>query len=179
MLFVRLSPSRSPLVLGVALAAGALLVSATGLFAGGPGYGIPSGSFPWTQAGHQGYNETNLPTETPPTEATHPAPEHYSVEITPLSVKHTHDDPNVAIITANLPDHARLWFDGVLTTQTGTVRYFETPPLTPGKNYIYTARVKWFEKGKWVEQTTKIPVHAGDVQTVYLVRKNKNEAEKK
>ena len=48
------------------------------------------------------------------------------------------------------------------------MRYFSSPPLIPGKKYAYTARVVWFEDGKWVTQTQKVPVWAGRTTCVYL-----------
>ena len=53
-----------------------------------------------------------------------------------------YSDPNVATLTVLLPNgDAKVWFDDVLTSQTGMERVFLTPPLqNPG---IYTVKARW------------------------------------
>jgi uncharacterized protein (TIGR03000 family) len=60
-----------------------------------------------------------------------------------------------------VPD-AQVWFDGTATTQTGIVRTFTTPSLTPGIRYSYQVRAKWTADGKEVEQTRSVKVEAGE-----------------
>jgi uncharacterized protein (TIGR03000 family) len=56
---------------------------------------------------------------------------------------------------------AEVFFDDSKTSQTGMVRYFESPPLEPGAAYEYTIRARWIADGKPVTQTRKITVFAG------------------
>jgi uncharacterized protein (TIGR03000 family) len=67
----------------------------------------------------------------------------------------------VAHITARVPANAELWFDGSKTTTTGSVREFQSPPLTPGSRYVYEVRARWKENGHEVTQTQKVEVTAG------------------
>ena len=62
-----------------------------------------------------------------------------------------------------------LWVEGQRTSATGLVRDFESPPLTPGKKYLYTVRTAWYENGKWVGQSVEVPVRSEAV-AVYLER---------
>jgi uncharacterized protein (TIGR03000 family) len=58
------------------------------------------------------------------------------------------------------PD-AQVWFEGTPTQQKGTVREFESPPLTPGQNYTYHIRARWTENGQVRDQTRNVVVQAG------------------
>src|SRR6516162_342210 len=42
-----------------------------------------------------------------------------------------------ATLVVRLPADARLEIDGTATRQTGSVRRFQSPPLEPGKKYVY------------------------------------------
>jgi uncharacterized protein (TIGR03000 family) len=66
-----------------------------------------------------------------------------------------------AHITADVPAGAQLWFEGTLTSSTGSVRQFESPPLTPGSQYTYTVRARWSENGHEMTQTQQAQVTAG------------------
>src|SRR5262245_60323463 len=49
---------------------------------------------------------------------------------------------NVATIVVRVPADAKLYFDGVLTEQTGTERTFVTPPLRAGQEFRYELKVE-------------------------------------
>jgi uncharacterized protein (TIGR03000 family) len=66
-----------------------------------------------------------------------------------------------AHVTVNVPADARLWFDGTATTSIGPIRYFNSPPLTPGSRYSYRVRARWNENGQEVTQTQQVAVTAG------------------
>jgi uncharacterized protein (TIGR03000 family) len=68
---------------------------------------------------------------------------------------------NTAHLTVNVPANARVWFSGVLTTSTGPVREFQSPPLTAGHRYDYEVRARWNENGHEVTQTQHVPVTPG------------------
>jgi uncharacterized protein (TIGR03000 family) len=66
-----------------------------------------------------------------------------------------------AQVTVTVPADARLWFNGTQMTETGTVRDFQSPPLTPGERYTYNVRATWNVNGQEVTQTKRIEVRAG------------------
>ncbi len=65
-------------------------------------------------------------------------------------------------ISLHVPTDAQVWFEGKATTQTGTVRQYHSPELTPGKKYHYEVRVRWMKDGKPVEEKRRIEVEAKD-----------------
>ena len=68
---------------------------------------------------------------------------------------------NSASVTVNVPAGARVWFDDKVTTSTGPVRQFDSPPLQPGSRYSYDIRARWRENGHDVIQTQRVKVTAG------------------
>ena len=66
-----------------------------------------------------------------------------------------------ADVTVNVPVNAELWIDGSKTTSTGTVREFQSPPLTSGSRYSYDLRARWNENGHEVTQTQQVEITAG------------------
>jgi uncharacterized protein (TIGR03000 family) len=71
-------------------------------------------------------------------------------------------DVDTATIRMQVPEGARIWFNGKATSQTGAVRAFETASLAPGRDYVYHVRVRWGENGETVERNRDVTVHAGD-----------------
>jgi uncharacterized protein (TIGR03000 family) len=65
-------------------------------------------------------------------------------------------------IHLQVPNNARVWFDGEKTVQTDSSRDFITPPLPTGIDYSYAVRVEWTENGRKVESTRHILIRAGD-----------------
>jgi uncharacterized protein (TIGR03000 family) len=61
-----------------------------------------------------------------------------------------------------VPAEAQLWLDGTATTMQGQVREMISPPLPPGKSYVYTVRVRWQRYGQVIDQKREITVKAGD-----------------
>lgn len=180
MFIPRMLLSRPRFFWGFALAA-LLLPVAWPAQASGPPYGIPSGVMPWEYSKYQGYKEAPHAAQPPaamPPQATQ-APVKYTIHTTQLPVKHEHEDPNVAIVMAHLPETAQLWFNDMPTKQKGMVRYFESPSLTPGKTYYYTAHIQWFEDGRWVDQMHKFPIHAGEVHCLDLISNTSEDVDKK
>lgn len=66
-----------------------------------------------------------------------------------------------AVIHVRVPPNAQVWFSGEKTTTTGTVREFQSPPLTPGAKYAYDIRARWMQDGRVMEQTQTVTVWAG------------------
>jgi uncharacterized protein (TIGR03000 family) len=74
-----------------------------------------------------------------------------------------------AIIDVRLPAEAAILFDGRQTSATGPERRFLSPPLTPGKEYVYEVSVRWHEGGREVTRTRSLPVRAGERLNVTFV----------
>jgi uncharacterized protein (TIGR03000 family) len=133
-------------------------------------YGVPGHQLPWNRTGYQGYAETARPT--PPPTIVSAAPERYTIVVNLLPQKPQGVNPNIVVLMAHLPEHAQVWFNNQPTKAQGKVRYFESPPLTPGKLYFYTVRVVWHENGKWVHQVERVPVQAGEMRCIYMTQAN-------
>jgi uncharacterized protein (TIGR03000 family) len=84
-------------------------------------------------------------------------------------------DENATMIAVRVPADAEIWFDGKKTSQTGPVRYFETPPLEPGREYSYEIRARWNENGRQVERTRHVTVHPGDRLALNFVHRQNRE----
>lgn len=129
-------------------------------------YGAPASLLPWNHPEFQGYHETARPPELPSVVSA--APERYTITLHLVPHKPKGVDPNIAVLMAQVPENALIWFNDKPTTSRGKIRYFETPPLSPGKRYRYTVRMVWHENGKWVHKTENVPIQAGDMRCVYL-----------
>jgi uncharacterized protein (TIGR03000 family) len=66
-----------------------------------------------------------------------------------------------AQITVSVPADAEVWFEGSKTVSTGSVREYQSTPLTPGMRYVYEIRARWNESGHEVTQTQTVEVSAG------------------
>jgi uncharacterized protein (TIGR03000 family) len=75
-----------------------------------------------------------------------------------------------ASVRVRLPASARLYFEGVPTSQTGTSREFVTPPLISGQNYRYILKAVWEEDGQPVVQERQVYIKAGDQLDVAFLR---------
>ncbi len=71
-----------------------------------------------------------------------------------------------AKIKVFLPAGAVLHVDGSLTQATGEIRNFVSPPLVPGKRFLYTLRATWKEGGKEIERERVVRVESGQESTV-------------
>lgn len=130
----------------------------------GRSYGVSAATLPWNQTGFQGFDETAETTQ----QVSVSAPEKYALMATALSQRLTEGRPGAALLIIHLPEHAQLWIEGNRTLLGDKTSYFQSPPLTAGKQYSYTVRVAWPEDSRWVSQTLKVPIEAGLIQTLYL-----------
>ncbi len=156
----------------ILMLAGIAVLLAVGSVSAGEGwetqpYGVPTRLLPWGQPGYRGYYETNRPTQPPPSIIT-AASQKYTITITLLPYKPQGVDPNIGVLMAHLPEEAQIWFNDHQTKSRGMERYFESPPLKPGKEYFYTARIVWHENGRWVSRSERVPVGAGQMHCIYL-----------
>jgi uncharacterized protein (TIGR03000 family) len=75
-----------------------------------------------------------------------------------------------ATIQVDLPEDARLTFDGESTVSTGPYRVFVSPPLTRGREYSYTLRAERMRGGEATFLSKTITVRAGEETRVDLQR---------
>ncbi len=73
---------------------------------------------------------------------------------------------NTAHITVRAPADADVRFGQGKTQQSGAVREFASPPLSPGKDYTYEIKARWTVGGKEVVQTRQVDVGAGTYKVV-------------
>jgi uncharacterized protein (TIGR03000 family) len=74
--------------------------------------------------------------------------------------------PAPAKLKVFVPVSAVLRVDGAQTQATGEIRNFVSPPLPPGKKFVYTLRATWKEAGKEIERERTIRVEAGQESTI-------------
>jgi uncharacterized protein (TIGR03000 family) len=60
-----------------------------------------------------------------------------------------------------VPQNAEVWFDNHKTQQTGTDRFFVSPPIEPNYKYHYDIKARWMDNGRAVERDKKVTVQAG------------------
>jgi uncharacterized protein (TIGR03000 family) len=73
-----------------------------------------------------------------------------------------------ATIRVDLPEDARLTFDGESTVSTGSQRVFVSPPLNRGRDFSYTLRSELRRGDKTTSVSKKITVRAGQETRVDL-----------
>jgi uncharacterized protein (TIGR03000 family) len=65
-------------------------------------------------------------------------------------------------LDVRVPASAEVMIETAKTTQTGPRRSFVSPPITPGRNYVYEIKAKWLENGQEVVRTRNVDVRAGE-----------------
>jgi uncharacterized protein (TIGR03000 family) len=74
---------------------------------------------------------------------------------------------NTATIRVSVPTEASVWIEGDETRQKGTERLYETPPVTPGKEYFYDITARWRDnEGKEVTRKERVTVRANQTASV-------------
>jgi uncharacterized protein (TIGR03000 family) len=90
-----------------------------------------------------------------------PTPTYYDVP-TPTYVQATPVAAATAAIRVILPDpQAIVWFDGGVTSSTGTERLYHTPALAYGGTYTYRIRASWTQAGRQITQERVVSVTPG------------------
>jgi uncharacterized protein (TIGR03000 family) len=123
-----------------------------------PNYGAPSSGLSYNPGPvfpSPGPGYYNLPAEeraTPPAEP----------ESNPYLTSAAAEEEQAAHLDVRLPAGAEIWFNNTKMPQTGKLRHFTSPPLTPGDDYYYEVRVRWHEGNRTVTRTRNVAVHAGD-----------------
>jgi len=67
----------------------------------------------------------------------------------------------VARFVVRVPAEATVWIENKPTALTGAERAFVSPPLIPGKTYLYDIRARWQENGRDIEQKQTISLQVG------------------
>src|SRR5713101_2608979 len=75
-------------------------------------------------------------------------------------------EPLPARVIVRLPAEARLFIDGVLSSQRGPMRTVVTPALTPGFKYYYTLRAETMRDDGPVRRSKKVYFRAGETRTI-------------
>jgi uncharacterized protein (TIGR03000 family) len=77
---------------------------------------------------------------------------------------------NRAQLRMIVPANAVIWVEDTRTTLTGTTRTFVSPPLTPGRSYVYTIRVRGTSGGNTIDEERKVRVRANAWRTIDFTR---------
>jgi len=105
------------------------------------------------------------PPSNPPTGPSAPAtnPGAANATVTPVVPQ----KPAPAILIVEVPPQATLWIEDQRMSQTGPVRSFQSPPLEPGKTYLYKIRLSWpGPNGQPITTEHEITVQAGQTQRI-------------
>lgn len=126
-----------------------------GNYPGGPGFipgygyypGSGPGTYPWMDGPETPFDRRKL---APPEDLikARPADENLATS-------------SSALIEVRLPADAQLWFENTSTGQTGAYRRFQTPPLSPGRELVYTVQVRWIVNGAELSRIEEVHVAAG------------------
>lgn len=126
---------------------------------GSPGWGFSIGlscAFGDPYGWDRGYYEEMPLTPVPPVAPPVPEPERLP-----------QPDPTVARIAFYAPgSNAEVWINGYQTVSRGQQREFESPPLEPGKMYVYRLTVVWEEAGQLYQDVREVDVQAGNTTEV-------------
>ena len=104
--------------------------------------------------------------------AASPRPKHVSVHVRPTvdgggGISGAPAAGGCLTLAVKVPHPAaEVRVDGRPTTQTGTDRTFDSPPLEAGQSYAYTVTARWVEKGQVVEVSKQVTGAAGEVVRV-------------
>lgn len=138
-------------------------------YSGAPYYGYGMfGGYGWGMYGGYGYGPANVaPNVTGMPSQPEAAPdEAYLRRYSPrkaAAIVPAPRNPNAAAIDVRVPPGSQLSFQGRQTQQIGNIRFFESPPLEPGRTYAYKIKAAWKDAtGEKVERTRTVQVHAGD-----------------
>ena len=81
---------------------------------------------------------------------------------TPTAVT-TVDEAQPVTMTVDVPKaDAKVFLNGQATSSSGMERVFQSPPVNPGMDYVYSVTAQWTEDGKMVEQKRDVQVKAGE-----------------
>jgi uncharacterized protein (TIGR03000 family) len=79
---------------------------------------------------------------------------------------------NVIYIDIRVPADAEVWIEGQRMSQKGAVRYFESPPVNPGVEYVYHIRAY----GQDVDEVRDATVHPGSKVAIDFTKRARETA---
>jgi len=123
------------------------------------GYSYPTYSYPYYDYGYSSpyYGTTAV---VPNTQYSYGYPTDVSPNFTTVTT-------TTAQVVVRVPDpSAQVWIGNYPSSQTGTVRTFESPPLDPGQTYSYDIRAQWNGGGQPINLVRHIDVRAGATAVV-------------
>jgi uncharacterized protein (TIGR03000 family) len=86
--------------------------------------------------------------------------------LNPPALGEQRSNPNQVMFVVTLPADARLLADGTLIPGGGAVRTFVSPPLEPGKKYVYDLSIEVDRGGKVLRDSQSITFEAGKTANV-------------
>jgi len=138
----------------------------------GFGFGVPVGHRGFVSFGYRG-GYWGHPYYYAPAPVTYVYPAPTTVVVTPpppaavVATPAATTTGQTARITVLLADpNAELLIQGQRMNLAGRTRTFNSQVLDPGKNYSYTITSRSNVGGRLVDETRKVPVHAGEMVTV-------------
>jgi uncharacterized protein (TIGR03000 family) len=132
-----------------------------GYYGGYYNYGYPYSSYDYSYSpNYYGFDNSYVPDYS----GDYNAPSYYSPDVQPSA------PDNRAHLRVRVPADAQLWFEDHATSQTGSVRTFTSPELTPGHTYTYDLRARWRQGGQDVTQTRQVVVQPGQRVSVDFLR---------
>jgi uncharacterized protein (TIGR03000 family) len=138
-----------------------------GIYIGGPYWSYPYGYYgPGYRLYAPGYYAPTSFVPSAPAFRAAPAEEAPTPRVAEPGHANEHSPDTTVHVTVRVPMDAEVWFDGQQTRQTGALRQFVSPPLTPGQDYTYEVRARWTEGGKEVVQARRIDVSAASRRIV-------------
>jgi uncharacterized protein (TIGR03000 family) len=76
---------------------------------------------------------------------------------------------NTAKLSLQVPVNAEVYLNDKKTEETGTLRVYESPQLTGGKQYKFDVRIVWTENGKQVEEKRQLTMSANESRTLIFL----------
>jgi uncharacterized protein (TIGR03000 family) len=76
---------------------------------------------------------------------------------------------NTAKLSLQVPPDAEVYLNDKKTEETGTLRVYESPQLTGGKQHQFDVRVLWTENGKPVEEKRQLIMGANESRTLIFI----------
>jgi uncharacterized protein (TIGR03000 family) len=84
----------------------------------------------------------------------------------PPALNEERTSPNQAQFVVRLPANARLVVEGTVIPGSGPIRVFVTPPLEPGKEYVYDLAIELDRSGKIIRDQQTVRFQAGKTANV-------------
>lgn len=155
---------------------------------GGWGWGYGGWGYPWGYYGgyygayypgsYDGWytGDYTVPVSAQDAYASVPVVSSYAALATAPGAATAPPDDNAVYIRVQVPADAEVWIEGQKMAQQGPVRFFESPPVTPGVAYVYHIRAHWKELGQDVDEIREATVYAGSKVGIDFTRRTREKA---